>query len=136
MRRGPALLIAVAAFVFWGLNAFDLWAVHSGWAPYASAYGEDLFAWLRDMPVLRKLVWDAAVACGLLGAAALVWRPARAGDLMLGAVGLMVSGIAWDLVFADGLAHYRGDGLFSSLVVIAIAAGLAWAAYRPARAAG
>jgi hypothetical protein len=123
------LVAATAALLFWGYGAFDMWASLTGWPPYVAQYGEEMFAWIQGFPLWRKLAWGASIACGLAAAGLMFLRAKSSGDLMLAAVGLMVLGFSYDLVFEDGVDKYGRQGLIASCIVMAIASLFAWAAY-------
>jgi hypothetical protein len=123
------LVSAVVALLFWCYSAFDMWATLTAWPPYVQQYGHDMFAWIQGFPIWRKLLWGVGIALGAVGALLMFPRARAGGDFMLAAVGCMVAGFSYDLVFEDGLKNYGAQGLIASVVLIALAAFLTWAAY-------
>jgi hypothetical protein len=123
-------LVGLAALFFWGFGVFDFWAALTEWPPYAAAYSGAMLDWFQSFPGPRKLCWGASVACGFLGAGAMLMRKRAAGELLLAAVGLAALGFAYDLVFADGGRQYGADGLVAAGAVVAAGSFFAWAAYR------
>jgi hypothetical protein len=131
--RVLGLISAIVALLFWGYGVFDMWASLTSWPPYVEQYGEEMFAWIQGFPLWRKIVWAGSIACGLAGAVLMFARTKLAGDFMLAAVGLVVVGFAYDLVFEDGVENYGRQGLIVSVIIIALSSYFAWAAYASSR---
>lgn len=119
-------VVAVAAVVWNGFAAYDVWMTTIGDADYLFHYDPAMVEWVVGFPLWRKALGAIAAGFGVLGALALLARRRVAVALLMGSFILMMAGvIGHDLILADGVRMYGEAGLVAA-GVIGVAAAAIW----------